>query len=130
MPPRLKLSLSIVAALAIVTATRGSTSRAQERHEIQLPAETAALRSADLPGYRLALDKCGLCHSADYINEQPPRMSLAQWTAEVTKMQRAFGAPLEADQIKLIAVYLASVYGDATSIPPAELPPGRTVPRE
>ena len=40
-------------------------------------------------------------------------MTQSQWTAEVQKMQRSYGAPLDADEIKMIGIYLATVYGDA-----------------
>jgi len=83
---------------------------------ISLPPETAQLKPSDLPGYAIARAKCAICHSADYIQYQPPRMSQAQWTAEVQKMQRSYGAPLDADEIKLIGIYLATVYGDASSV--------------
>jgi hypothetical protein len=62
---------------------------------IKLPAETAVLKPSPLFGYRIAQEKCGICHSADYINLQPPRMTLTQWTAEMTKMRNAYGAPLD-----------------------------------
>ncbi len=86
---------------------------------IELPPETATLRRADLPGYAIALGKCAICHSADYIALQPPHLSLAKWTAEVTKMQHAYGAPLEDAEIQPIAIYLTYAYGDATSLPAA-----------
>ena len=94
---------------------------------ILLPEETAALRPSSLDGYRIAEVKCGICHSADYVNLQPPSMTFAQWMAEMVKMQRAYGAPIDETEIKLLANYLAAIYGDATSVVPAEpvkRPPG------
>lgn len=85
-------------------------------HEIKLPPETAVLRPSSLPGYTIALQKCGICHSADYINLQPPHLSLAQWTAEMTKMQHSYGAPIDETEIKLLGSYLAATYGDATTV--------------
>ena len=87
---------------------------------IVLPPETAVLRTSALPGYQIAMHKCGICHSADYINLQPPRMSLTQWEAEMTKMQHAYGAPIDETEIKLLAIYLASAYGDATTVTAAD----------
>lgn len=83
--------------------------------EITLPAETATLRESTLPGYRLAQQKCSICHSVDYINFQPPGMNLEQWTAEMTKMQHSYGAPIDEQEIKSIAAYLAVTYGSATA---------------
>ncbi len=80
---------------------------------IQLPPDTSTLRASPLPGYALAEQKCGICHSADYISYQPPGLSQAQWTAEVTKMQQAYGAPISDDEIKVIGAYLAVAYGSA-----------------
>jgi cytochrome c len=80
-------------------------------HTITLPAETAKLKESILPGYMLAQQKCAICHSADYINLQPPGMTLKQWTAEVTKMQHAYGAPISEKDINLIGEYLAVTYG-------------------
>jgi cytochrome c551/c552 len=88
--------------------------------EIQLPAETTALRASSLPGYRIATQKCAICHSADYITLQPPAMSLKQWTAEMVKMQHAYGAPLDDEDIKPLAVYLTVTYGDAGTVSDAD----------
>jgi mono/diheme cytochrome c family protein len=89
-------------------------------HDIKLPKETAVLRPSTLPGYQIAKAKCGICHSADYINLQPPGMTLAQWTAEMVKMQRAYGAPIDEAEIKLLGTYLTSAYGDAATLPPPD----------
>lgn len=83
---------------------------------IELPPETAQLKPSSLPGYSIARGKCAVCHSLDYILYQPPDMTQAQWTAEAQKMQRSYGAPLDADEIRLVGIYLATVYGDAASV--------------
>ena len=97
-------------ALAMVVAAHGVAAAPKE---IKLPPETAKLRPSALPGYALATQKCLICHSADYVNFQPPGMNQAQWTAEVTKMQHAFGAPISDDEVKSIGAYLAVAYGTA-----------------
>lgn len=84
-----------------------------EPHSITLPPETAQLKPSDHPGYQLALQKCSICHSADYINLQPPGMNLQQWTGEARKMQQAYGAPITDDDVRLIGEYLALTYGTA-----------------
>jgi cytochrome c551/c552 len=83
---------------------------------IELPPETTRLRPSDLPGYRIASRKCGICHSADYIQFQPPRMTKTQWTAEMQKMQHVYGAPIDDTEIKLLGIYLTATYGDATTV--------------
>ena len=75
-----------------------------------LPPETATLRASSLPGFTIAQQRCSICHSADYIELQPPGMSVAQWTAEMVKMQRTYGAPLEEREIPLLAEYLGAAY--------------------
>lgn len=78
---------------------------------IQLPEETAKFKESTHPGYMIAQQKCSICHSADYINQQPSGMNLKQWTNEVTKMQHAYGAQINDDDIKIIGEYLATTYG-------------------
>jgi len=75
---------------------------------IKLPEETVRLKQSTHPGYQAALQKCSICHSADYINLQPPGMNLKQWAAEVGKMQHAYGAPINDEEVKLIGEYLAT----------------------
>jgi cytochrome c551/c552 len=82
---------------------------------ITLPPDSSTLRPSTLPGYALAQQKCGICHSADYISHQPPGLDQAQWTAEMGKMQHSYGAPLDRDEIALIGAYLAVAYGSATA---------------
>ena len=88
---------------------------------ITLPPDTSTLRASDLPGYRVAQQKCGVCHSADYVSYQPPGMTQAQWTAEMTKMRQAYGAPLDDDDVKILGAYLAAAYGSATASAPSVL---------
>jgi cytochrome c551/c552 len=92
------------------------TQALSDSRTIQLPAETARLKHSDLAGFTVAQNKCGICHSADYIQYQPPGMTLTQWTAEMKKMQHSYGAPIDDSDIRLLAIYLASVYGDASTV--------------
>jgi len=62
------------------------------------------------PNLALAQDKCLTCHSADYIYTQPP-LTKKQWTAEVTKMQKAYGAPVTDDDVAPLVDYLMSQNG-------------------
>ena len=80
---------------------------------ITLPPDNSKLRPSTLPGYALAQQKCGICHSADYISHQPPGLGQADWTAEKGKMQHYYGAPLSPDEIALIGADLAVAYGSA-----------------
>lgn len=95
---------------------------------IELPPETAEFKASPHPGRILATQKCVICHSADYVNLQPGHMSLTQWTAEMNKMQHAYGAPLSTDDIQQISEYLTLSYGDAKSVTNAV--PSNTKPEE
>lgn len=97
----------------VVTCALAATSYRAVPAQIELPKDTATLRVSTLPGYQRARFKCAICHSADYINFQPPGMSEAQWTGEVAKMKKAYGAPLDDEDIRLIGAYLAAAYGSA-----------------
>jgi mono/diheme cytochrome c family protein len=109
------------AAVFAMLATIGAAAAAV--HKLQLPPETAVLTASALPGYQIAVQKCAICHSADYVNLQPPQMSLKQWTAEMVKMQHAYGAPLDDAEIKPLAVYLTATYGDVATVDAADLKP-------
>src|SRR6186713_2361330 len=86
---------------------------AQAVQTVTLQLETAKLKPSKLAGYQIAMQKCGICHSADYINQQPPAMTAVQWTAEVRKMEHAYAAPLSDSDVAQIGEYLAVTYGGA-----------------
>jgi mono/diheme cytochrome c family protein len=70
---------------------------------------TIALKQA--PGLDKVEGNCGGCHSLVYIQMNSPFLSAAAWNAEVTKMIKAFGAPISDADAKTIAEYLAKNYG-------------------
>ena len=75
-----------------------------------LPDETAAFK----PGANLDVVKnnCTACHSADYIKTQPRGEKFKKdfWAAEVTKMIKVYGAPIEDADVGKIVDYLAANY--------------------
>lgn len=75
-----------------------------------LPDETAVLKPGPQPGYEIAESACAACHSADYINYQPPGMGAKFWEAEVNKMIKAYHAAIDEADAKAIADYLAATY--------------------
>ena len=82
-----------------------STTAAQE--------EAIQLKSGE--GLEVVQQNCAACHSLDYIQMNSPFLDEKGWTAEVTKMVKAFGAPIEeADQLAIIA-YLTAKYGKPPS---------------
>lgn len=54
---------------------------------------------------------CAACHSLDYIQMNSPFLNATGWDAEVTKMIRVFGAPIDEASAKVIADYLKMNYG-------------------
>jgi len=87
--------------------------------DIQLQPDTSKLRTSKLPGFAIAMQKCAICHSADYVSYQPPGMNQMQWTAEMAKMQNTYGAPISDTEVKQIGAYLAVAYGSAKADDPA-----------
>ena len=63
------------------------------------------------PGLDKVEGNCGACHSLDYIQMNSPFPNAALWDAEVTKMIKAFGAPITDADAKEIADYLKKNYG-------------------
>jgi mono/diheme cytochrome c family protein len=78
-----------------------------------LPAAADEQAIALKPG--AGLDKvqgnCGACHSLDYVPMNSPFLNAAGWNTEVTKMIKAYGAPINDADAKAIADYLAKNYG-------------------
>lgn len=65
----------------------------------------------DGPGRDKVEANCASCHSLDYIQGNSPFMNRGVWDAEVTKMIKAYGAPISDADAKEIADYLAKNYG-------------------
>jgi mono/diheme cytochrome c family protein len=63
------------------------------------------------PGLDKVERNCAACHSLDYIQMNSPFPSAAVWDATVTKMIKAFGAPIDDADAKTIAEYLKKNYG-------------------
>ncbi len=82
---------------------------------IELPPETAQLRSSTVPGYLLAQQNCVACHSAQYPSTQPPGLPHSFWEAEVKKMKTTYGAQFPGEDIPAIADYLTKAYGAETA---------------
>jgi sulfite dehydrogenase (cytochrome) subunit B len=80
---------------------------------IALPAgaEEQPIELKKAPGLDKVEANCAGCHSLDYVVMNSPFPSAALWDAEVSKMIKAFGAPIEPADAKIIAEYLARNYG-------------------
>ena len=76
----------------------------------ELPAETAAFKPG--PNLDVVQGNCGACHSADYVKTQPtgPKFKKDFWQAEVTKMIKVYGAPIDEKEVPAIVDYLSTTY--------------------
>jgi mono/diheme cytochrome c family protein len=90
-----------IIAMAAVAAALAVPAAAEER--------PVALKQA--PGLDAVEANCGACHSLDYIQMNSPFPNAALWDAEVTKMIKAFGAPIGEADARTIADYLKKNYG-------------------
>jgi mono/diheme cytochrome c family protein len=75
-----------------------------------LPEETAAFKPG--PNLEIVQNNCTACHSADYIKTQPRGEKFKKdfWAAEVTKMIKVYGAPIDDADVGKIVEYLAATY--------------------
>jgi len=87
-------------AITVLAAAFAASAGAQEK-----PIE---LKGA--PGLEEVQRHCSGCHSLDYIPMNSPFLDASTWGAEVTKMIRAFGAPVNDGDAKRIVEYLARNY--------------------
>jgi len=75
----------------------------------KLPEETAQFKPG--PNLEVVKNNCSGCHSADYVKTQPPMKSKKDfWQAEVTKMIKVYGAPIDDSDVPKIVDYLAATY--------------------
>jgi sulfite dehydrogenase (cytochrome) subunit B len=105
---RCVLLTSLLATAAI--AALGSGPVAAAAISYKLPDETAAFKPG--PNLEAVQNNCTACHSADYVQTQPrgPKYKKDFWQAEVTKMIKIYGAPINEADVPKIVEYLATTY--------------------
>jgi mono/diheme cytochrome c family protein len=98
----------LIASAAIAGLALGSVTAAPVAYT--LPDETAVFRPG--PNLEVVQNNCTACHSADYIQTQPRGEKFRKdfWQAEVTKMIKVYGAPIDDSDVPKIVEYLAAVY--------------------
>jgi len=103
MKHQLLLALAAVAGLGVVAATAAPVN-------YTLPEDTAAFKPG--PNLEVVQNNCTACHSADYIKTQPQGEKFKKdfWAAEVTKMIKVYGAPIDEADVGKIVEYLAAAY--------------------
>jgi sulfite dehydrogenase (cytochrome) subunit B len=101
--------LALLSALAAIVALNPSAANAAPV-SYTLPDETAAFKPG--PNLEVVQNNCTACHSADYINTQPrgPKFKKDFWQAEVTKMIKVYGAPIDDADTGKIVDYLTATH--------------------
>ncbi len=79
---------------------------------IDLPPDGVQLKASSLPGYEKARMACVACHSAEYMQYQPPTAARPYWENMVKRMKTVFNAPLNDADIPEIVDYLVKTYGN------------------
>jgi sulfite dehydrogenase (cytochrome) subunit B len=95
--------LAAISVLSIASVTAAPIS-------YDLPPEIAAFKPG--PNLEVVQNNCTGCHSADYIATQPrgPKFRNDFWKAEVNKMIKVYGAPIDDADVPRIVEYLAATY--------------------
>ena len=102
------MTSKFLAALAAVVSLGVASSHAAPIN-YTTPEETAAFKPG--PNLEVVQGNCSACHSADYVNTQPPmKDKKGFWQAEVTKMIKVYGAPIDDADVGKIVDYLATTY--------------------
>ena len=102
------LLASLLVGAAIAASSFGAVTAAPVNYK--LPGETAAFKPG--PNLDVVQNNCTACHSADYVNTQPrgPKFKKDFWQAEVTKMIKVYGAPIDDADVPKIVDYLTATY--------------------
>src|SRR5512143_577074 len=81
----------LAAGLAFAQGQGSSNVEKGNVHSMELPVIQTQMKSG--PGLDKVSTLCNICHSLDYITMQPP-FPRGTWTAEVNKMIKVMGAPI------------------------------------
>jgi len=104
------LVLAAWIALVLGVSTSGLVIAWAKPVSYRLPEETAKFKPA--AGVEIVQNNCTACHSSDYIETQPRALKSKKdfWQAEVTKMIKTYGAPIDEGDVGKIVDYLAANY--------------------
>ena len=106
---KMRLAAALFALVATTVATMASAQRTQRT--FTLPPETVVYKESNLPGYQLVQRHCIGCHSAHYVQMQPPTLTRTYWENTVKRMKKPFGAPFPDEDIPEMVDYLVKTYG-------------------
>lgn len=102
----LRRPLAVFASLLLAASVANAATKTYES-----PPDTVQLKPSDLPGYAKAKAICGACHSAEYMQYQPPTAPRPYWDAMVKRMKGVFKAPVDDADMPAIVDYLVKTYG-------------------
>jgi hypothetical protein len=104
------LTLTGLAGLILGTGGSGPSKADAKPVSYKLPTETATFKPG--PNLEVVQNNCTACHSADYVQTQPrgPKFKQDFWRAEVTKMIKVYGAPIDEADVGKIVDYLTQTY--------------------
>ncbi|HMC14704.1 MAG TPA: cytochrome c [Albitalea sp.] len=105
-PKTFAMTLTLAAGLALTGAALAGSKN------IQLPADPLQLKPSPLPGYAKAQAQCVACHSAEYMQYQPPSAPRPYWDNMVKRMKAVFKAPIDDADMPDLVDYLAKTYGN------------------
>ena len=105
-------ALATVARLLAATALLSHAGAFGASKSIELPADGVQLKASSLAGYARAQASCTACHSAEYLQYQPPTAPRPYWDAMVRRMKAVFNAPVADEDVPVIVDYLVKTYGN------------------
>jgi hypothetical protein len=105
-------TLHILRAAALVALLGATAHGGAVTKTFQQPADPFPLKPSALAGYAQAQAVCGNCHSAEYMQYQPPTAARPYWDTMVKRMKAVFKAPIADEDIPVIVDYLVKTYGN------------------
>jgi sulfite dehydrogenase (cytochrome) subunit B len=104
------LTLTSLAGLMVGICDSSPSGAGAKPASYKLPNETVTFKPG--PNLEIVQSNCTACHSFDYIQTQPrgPKFKEDFWRAEVTKMIKVYGAPIDDADVGKIVDYLAQTY--------------------
>ncbi|MDB6107288.1 MAG: hypothetical protein JWO52_7287 [Gammaproteobacteria bacterium] len=93
----------VFAGLLLVAGVPAQSEVQWTKVSVQLPTNVTLFPAGQ--GAEIANSQCLICHSADMVLRQPARTQ-DQWKETINKMRSAYGAPLPAEQVDVLATYL------------------------
>ena len=100
-----------LAGLTLAAAALAAMTPVAQQRTYTLPPETVVYKESSLPGYQLVQRNCIGCHSAHYVQMQPPTLARTYWENTVKRMKKPFGAQFPDEDVAAMADYLVKTYG-------------------